>query len=103
MQLSVAPLMGGSVSRSRSNTTPSRSHCVFCVCCPLSPHVQPDMGYPGPFLGRANQAAALADLAGRCCSEARALSETGPLARAAAGLADDFERIMAELAQQQQH
>lgn len=58
------------------------------------------MGYPGPFLGRANQAAALADLAERCGSEARALATSGPLAATAHALADDFDRIVAELGQQ---
>lgn len=58
--------------------------------------------HPGPFLGRANQAAALADLAERCGSEARALatSASGALAGPAGNLADEFDRLVAELAQQ---
>jgi hypothetical protein len=58
------------------------------------------MGYSGPFLGRANQAAALADLAERCGSEARALSSSGAVMGAAIALADEFDRIVAELSQQ---
>lgn len=55
------------------------------------------MGYSGAFLGHANQAAALADLAQRCASEARAVATSGSFARDASALADDFDRIVAEL------
>ena len=70
------------------------------VCLACAPLLQPDLGYPGPFLGRANQAAALADLAERCGSEARALATSGALAGPANALADEFARIVADLARQ---
>lgn len=52
-------------------------------------------------MGRGNQAAALADLAQRCGSEARAIATSGSFAGPASALADEFDRIVAELAQQQ--
>jgi hypothetical protein len=76
------------------------SHCLAVCSCPCLYPPQPDMGYPGPFLGRANQAAALADLAERCGSEARALATTGALAGPASALADEFARIVADLQRQ---
>jgi hypothetical protein len=52
-------------------------------------------------MGHANQAAALADLAERYASEARSLASTGPLAGAGRELADEFDRIAAQLSPQQ--
>lgn len=72
------------------------SCCCPCPDC-LPFHPQPDMGYASSFLGRNNQAAALADLAQRCGSEARAIATSASFAGAANALADEFDRIVAEL------
>lgn len=86
----------------------SYMHAALPVCfsLPLPPpplHVacrrlllQPDHGYPSRFLGRASQAAALGDLAERCASEARALG--GDAGAAGAALAEEFDRVAAQLA-----
>lgn len=58
--------------------------------------LQPDHGYPSRFLGRAQQAAALADLAERCAIEARSLG--GDAAAAGQQLAEEYDRIAAQLA-----
>jgi hypothetical protein len=55
------------------------------------------MGYASSSLGHNNQAAALADLAQRCGSEARAIATSASFAGAANALADEFHRIVAEL------
>lgn len=58
--------------------------------------LQPDHGYPSRFLGRAQQAAALADLAERCASEARSLG--GDAAAGGQQLAEQFDKVAAQLA-----
>jgi hypothetical protein len=63
--------------------------CSGCV-------LQPDHGYPSRFLGRSQQAAALADLAERCASEARSLG--GDAAAEGHALAEQFDRVAAQLA-----
>lgn len=57
---------------------------------------QPDHGYPSRFLGRSQQAAALADLAERCAAEARGIG--GDAAAEGLALAEQFDRVAAQLA-----
>ena len=49
-------------------------------------------------MGAANQAAALADLAERYAGEARSLASTGPMAAAGRAVAEEFDRVAAQLA-----
>ncbi|KAF8069564.1 NUP155 [Scenedesmus sp. PABB004] len=74
------------------------AHCRIVLDEELSSSLtgQPDHGYPSRFLGRAQQAAALADLSERCAAEARGLG--GDAAAAGAALADEFDRVAAQLA-----
>eukprot|EP00879_Flechtneria_rotunda_P014909 GHRR01015578.1.p2 GENE.GHRR01015578.1~~GHRR01015578.1.p2 ORF type:complete len:614 (+),score=290.82 GHRR01015578.1:3672-5513(+) len=77
------------------------THCMIVLEEELNSSLtsQPDHGYPSQFLGRAQQAAALADLAEQCASEARSLG--GDAAAAGQQLAEKFDRVAAKLANAQ--
>lgn len=66
------------------------------LCAVLCLALQPDHGYPSRFLGRSQQAAALADLAERCAAEARGIG--GDAAAEGLALAEQFDRVAAQLA-----